>query len=90
MRFLLIPFALLMNGCSALREITDNAETILNGAVDAAISTRAIDTVVEAVTDPNVLSITEAALAAIAVVTGGVGAYVGHKRGKKKKAKSRA
>jgi len=87
MRFLPILMLPLLSGCAALREIQDNAEVIFTGAVDAAVGSRAIETVVEAVTNPNVLSLTEAVLAGIAVVTGGVGAYVGHKRGKKKKSK---
>ena len=89
MRFLLIPFALLMNGCAAIKEIQDNAETIFGGMIEAATGVGAAEAVVEAVTNPTVLSLTEAVLASVAVVTGGIGAYVGHKRGKKKKAKSR-
>ena len=84
MRFLLVSILFLFSGCSALREIQDNAEVILGGVVETATGVGAAEAVVEAVTNPMVLSLTEAVLAGIAVLTGGVGAYVGHKRGKKK------
>ena len=81
MLLLIVPFS----GCAAVREIQDNAESIVGGLVGSFIDVDAGNKIAEAVTSPSVISLTEAALAAVAVVTGGVAGYVGVKKGKKVK-----
>jgi hypothetical protein len=81
----LIPILLLMPlaGCAAVQEIQENAQAILGGVVESFVGSNAGDKIVEAVVSPSVISVTEALLASVAVITGGVAGYVGVKRGKK-------
>ena len=84
----LIPFCLVfMCGCSALHEIQENAEVILSGVVNSGAEAKVVDAVVGAVTNPGLVSATEATLALVATIAGGVGAFIGHKRGRKRGAK---
>ena len=83
----LIPILVLLPlvGCSALQEIQENAQSIVGGVVESFVGVDAGGKIVEAVVAPSVISVTEALLASIAVITGGVAGYVGVKNGKKKK-----
>ena len=80
---LLIPF--LAGGCAAIREIQDNAQAIAGGVIESFVGADAGGKIIEAVVAPSVISVTEALLASIAVITGGVAGYVGVKKGKKRK-----
>ena len=82
---LLIPF--LAGGCAAIREIQDNAQSIVGGVVESFVGASAGEKIVEAGVAPSVISVTEALLASVAVITGGVAGWVGVKKGKKLKAK---
>ena len=83
----LIPILVLLPlvGCSALQEIQENAQSIVGGVVESFVGVDAGGKIVEAVVAPSVISVTEALLASIAVITGGVAGYVGVKKGKKRK-----
>ena len=75
----LIPILVLLPlvGCSALQEIQENAQSIVGGVVESFVGVDAGGKSVEAVVAPSVISVTEALLASIAVITGGVAGYVG-------------
>ena len=83
MRILPILLILPLAGCSAIREIQDNAQAILGGVVGSFVEAEAGEKIVEAVVAPSVISVTEGLLAAVAVLTGGVAGWVGVKKGKK-------
>ena len=72
-----------MAGCSAIREIQDNAQAIFTGVVDSASNSQLPEKIVTAVVAPSVITITEALLATVAVFTGGLAGYAGVKRGVK-------
>jgi len=84
----LFPLGLIpLCGCSALHEIQDSAEVILSGVVSSGAEAQVVDAVVGAVTNPGVVSATEATLALVATIAGGIGAFIGHKKGRKRGAK---
>ena len=83
MKYLLILTVLPLAGCSAIREIQDNAQALIAGVVDSASDSQLPPKVVAAVVSPSVISITEALLASIAGLTGGLAGYAGVKRGVK-------
>ena len=89
MRILPILLILPLAGCSAIREIQDNAQSIVGGVVESFVGANAGEKIVEAVVSPSVISVTEGLLAAVAVLTGGVAGWVGVKKGKNGK-KSKA
>lgn len=78
---LVLPLA----GCAAVREIQDNAQSIVGGMMESFVGSNAGDKIAEAVVAPSVISVTEGLLAAVAVLTGGVAGWVGVKKGKKQK-----
>ena len=81
MRHLLILTVLPLAGCSAIREIQANSEAIIGGVLSSASDTPLPQKVIEAVACPSLISVTEALLATVAALTGGVAGYVGVKRG---------
>ena len=84
----LFPLGLIpLCGCSALHEIVDSAEIMLRGGVSSGAEAQVVDAVVGAVTNPGVVSATEATLALVATIAGGIGAVIGHKNGRKRGAK---
>jgi len=87
MRYLTLLFIVPLSGCSAIREIMDNSEAIVGGVLGSVHDSQFPEKIVTAVTAPSAISITEAVLASIAVLTGGVAGYVGVKKGKKAKKK---
>ena len=89
MRILPILLILPLAGCSAIREIQDNAQSIVGGVVESFVGVNAGEKIIEAVVSPSVISVTEGLLAAVAVLTGGVAGWVGVKKGKNGK-KSKA
>jgi len=82
-KYWLLSLPLFVGGCGALQEIQRNAGAIVGGVAESFVGSHAGEKIAAAVVAPSVVSLTEALLAGVAVLSGGVAGYVGVKKGKK-------